>query len=69
MKETRNYHTPINYTDNTRYGGEIQYYDFETEYRNDHKESPIAKQIAYDMKFDEQCRRNIECRKRARKEK
>ena len=56
MTETKNYYkTPINCTDHTRYGGEITEWDF-----NGHPTlSDIAKDIARDKKFDENCRRNL----------
>ena len=48
--------------DHTRFGGLIYNYDFETDYKRKPSEregSDIAKRIATDMKFDEQCRRNL----------
>ena len=59
---TRNHYiTSSNYVDHTRFGGLIYPSDFETDYRGDDnlKGSSIASRIISDMKFDEQCRRNL----------
>ena len=64
MKETRNYYTP-NYADHTRFGGRIYESDYESDYETDYRGkdnvhgSEIAKRIASDMKFDEECRKNL----------
>lgn len=61
MTET-NYYTECYKADHTRFGGLIYNYDFETDYKRkpgEREGSDIAKRIATDMKFDEQCRRNL----------
>lgn len=62
---TKNYYTTSsNYADHTRFGGLINYSDFNTNHRgNDQRRSSIAEQIASDWKFDNECRQNIENRK------
>lgn len=58
----RNYYTETYKPDHTKYGGRIYNYDFDTDYRREPGEregSDIAKRIATDMKFDEQCKRNL----------
>ena len=69
MRETRNYFTTqSNYADHTTFGGLIYPSDFNTDYRgNDQKESSIAKRIASDWKFDQQCKQTIKNRKRFEK--
>ena len=60
MTETRNYYTTTrNYVDHSTFGGLIYFSDFNTNYSGDpQKESPIAKRIASDWKFDMQCKQN-----------
>ncbi len=55
--------------DHTTFGGLIILSDFETNYRsNNHQNgSSIAQRIVSDLKFDEQCRKNIENRERNKK--
>ena len=66
MKDTRNYYTDNYKTNHTRFGGRIYESDFETDYRgkDNLNGSEIAKRIASDMRFDEQCRKNIENKKK-----
>ena len=42
-------------TDYTKFGGKIYASDFDTTYPN----GRIAERISYDIKFDEECRKNI----------
>ena len=63
---TENFYTSANH--NT-FGGHIYLSDFETDYAgktNSHG-SPIAQRIESDRRFDERCRKNIECRKYKKK--
>ena len=47
------------------FGGVINHSDFNTDYRgNDNKRSSIAARIFTDWKFDNECRKNIEFRKK-----
>lgn len=46
-------------SDHTRFGGIIYPSDFNTNY----SDGNFASRIEQDKKFDEQCRKNIECRK------
>ena len=63
MRETRNYYTTSsNYTDHTRFGGNIYNYDYE----GYNSMSDIASRIVSDWKFDEKCRNNAKNRDRAR---
>lgn len=60
-------YTTENYkVDHSTFGGRIYLSDFETDYKGKDNldESPIAKRIASDMRFDEWCRKNIENRER-----
>lgn len=59
MRET-DYKTKIYKTDHTRFGGLIYPSDFYTDYRGKDyaSDSIIARRIAYDAKFDNQCRIN-----------
>lgn len=62
---TKPFHkTQYDKTDHTVFGGLISSSDFNTEYQRKENRygSPIARQIARDKCFDEQCRRNIENR-------
>lgn len=66
---TRNYYTTRNYEINhTTFGGLICESDFNTEFRKDNSKSKegssIASRIMSDWRFDEECRKNIENRKR-----
>ena len=64
MKETRNYYTtPSNYTDHTRFGGNIYNYDYE----GYNSMSDIASRIISDWKFDEKCRKTAENRDESKK--
>lgn len=57
------YRTGIYEVDHSTFGGEIYFTDFCTDYRgNNEKESPIAKRIISDWKFDKACERNIKNR-------
>lgn len=61
------FHSTNDYrTKPTRFGGLIYPSDFETDYRSktQNQGSSIAQRIASDWKFDEQCKRNIEVRKK-----
>lgn len=55
--------------DHSTFGGIIYQSDFETDYRgkDNNNGSSIAQRIVSDLKFDEQCRKNIENRERDRK--
>ncbi len=55
--------------DRSSFGGIIYLSDFETDYRgkDNNKGSSIASRISSDLKFDEQCRKNIENRERNKK--
>jgi len=67
---TKNFYTTRRYNiDHTTFGGEIYLSDFETDYRGkDNKNgSSIAQRIVSDLRFDEQCRKNIENRERNKK--
>ena len=60
VKETKNYYTtPINFTDHTRFGGNICASDFCTDYKGTRN---IASRIVSDWNFDAQCRKNIKSR-------
>lgn len=60
---TRNYHTPNNHTDHTTFGGLIHFSDFNNTYRGkDEIESPMARRIMSDWKFDQQCKQAIQSR-------
>lgn len=62
----KNYMTERFKEDRTKFGGRIYNSDFNTDYRrcdNDHG-SPMAKRIAQDWRFDNQCKKNIEYRNR-----
>lgn len=50
--------------DHTRFGGMIYLSDFETEWKGKkcQNSSMIASRIAGDMRFDQQCRQNIQNR-------
>ena len=51
--------------DHRSFGGVINPSDFNTDYRgNDNKRSSIADRIFTDWKFDNECRKNIEFRKK-----
>lgn len=68
MTETK-FYTENHKPDHTKYGGTIYNYDFDTEYKRkpgEYEGSDIAKRIGNDMKFDEQCRRNLTDRKNGR---
>ena len=58
--------TKRNYGDHTRFGGLIYNYDFDTEHRlcDGNGGSSIARRIASDWRFDNQCLQSIEARKR-----
>ena len=63
MNLVKNYTS--NKPDHSTYGGYICFADFNTNGRGDEKNhSEIAKRIASDMRFDEQCRKNIENKKK-----
>lgn len=63
MTNNRNYYTTSsNYTDHTRFGGNIYNYDYE----GYNSMSDIASRIISDWKFDEKCRKSAENRDRAR---
>ncbi len=55
--------------DHSTFGGIIYQSDFETYYRgkDNNNGSSIAQRIVSDLKFDEQCRKNIENRERNKK--
>ena len=58
-----------NNSKHTKFGGSIHPYDFDAYHTASdgggyHTLSAIAEQIAYDLKFDERCRQNIERRRR-----
>ncbi|MBD5468045.1 MAG: hypothetical protein HDR21_07840 [Lachnospiraceae bacterium] len=55
-------------TDHSTFGGIIYPADFNTDHRKRHPiyGSSIANRIIQDLKFDEQCRRNIESRQAVR---
>ncbi len=59
MKKT-NYKANIYKADHSRFGGLIYPSDFNTDYRGNNyaNDSFIARRIAYDAKFDSQCRMN-----------
>lgn len=64
---TENFYTTKNYSvDHSTFGGIIYQSDFETDYRekNNNNGSSIAQRIISDLKFDEQCIKNIENRER-----
>lgn len=64
---TENFYRTRNYKpDHSAFGGYIYLSDFETDYRgkNNNHGSIIAQRIASDLRFDEQCRRNIVSRTR-----
>lgn len=46
--------------DNTIYGGELTLFDFE----GHHTMATMTDRIVNDLKFDKQCKRNIELRKK-----
>lgn len=58
------YKTQFSKVNHSTFGGMIYHSDFNTEHRG--KDNPhgsaIARRIAYDNKFDEQCRNNIASR-------
>ncbi len=67
---TENFYTTGNYKiDHSTFGGIIYQSDFETDYRgqDNNNGSSIAQRIVSDLKFDEQCRKNIENRERNKK--
>lgn len=67
---TKNFYTTENYkVDHSTFGGKIYLSDFETDYRgkNSINGSSIAQRIVSDLRFDEQCRKNIENRERNKK--
>ncbi len=67
---TENIYTTGNYKiDHSTFGGIIYQSDFETDYRgqDNNNGSSIAQRIVSDLKFDEQCRKNIENRERNKK--
>lgn len=53
-------------TDHTKFGGKIYLSDFETDYKrkSNTNGSTIAQRIMSDHRFDEQCRKNIEARRK-----
>lgn len=56
MTMPREYYRTGNYkVDHTTFGGDITLFDFE----GHHTLSSIADKIASDLRFDEQCRKNI----------
>lgn len=59
----RNYYTSSNYADHSSFGGNIYNYDFD----GYNSISSIASRIISDLKFDEQCRKNIQLRNRKNK--
>ncbi len=64
------FYTTGNYKiDHSTFGGRIYLSDFETDYRgkDNNNGSSIAQRIVSDLKFDEQCRKNIENRERNKK--
>ena len=58
MAEIKNYHTLSNYTDHSRFGGEIYNYDFD----GYNSISDTIKRIISDIKFDKRCKKNAENR-------
>jgi len=66
---TNFYRTERFKVDHATFGGLIFLSDFETDYRsNNHQNgSSIAQRIVSDLKFDEQCRKNIKNRERIKK--
>ena len=70
MKKT-DYNTSIYKADHTRFGGLIYPSDFYTDYRGKDyaNDSVIARRIAYDAKFDSQCRMNAMFRRSLHKQK
>ncbi len=63
------YRTEIYDKQHIHFGGIIYQSDFETDYRgkDNNNGSFIAQRIVSDLKFDEQCRKNIENRERNKK--
>lgn len=64
---TENNKNIYNYgVDHTRFGGLIYLSDFNTNYckRKGNVGSEIASRILSDKMFDEQCKKNIECKQR-----
>lgn len=62
---TNTYHTSnIFHVDHSTFGGVIYPSDFETDYRrkNSQTGSAIASRIMSDLRFDRQCRQNVENR-------
>lgn len=59
LYRTRNYEI-----DHTTFGGIINFSDFCTDYRRSEKSKSWADRIVSDWKFDEQCCKNVESRKR-----
>ena len=56
---TRNYYTTGNYkTDNTTFGGTINFSDFCTDNNRSEKSKSWAERIVSDWRFDEQCKKN-----------
>lgn len=51
------------YRNHNTYGGEITLFDFE----GHHTLSTMAARIASDLRFDEQCRKNIEAKERMKR--
>ncbi len=66
---TRIYTTENYNVDHSTFGGIIYQSDFETNYRgkDNNKGSSIASRIASDLRFDQQCKKNIENRERNKK--
>lgn len=59
---TKNFHKTETYDkEHLHFGGIIYSSDYNTDYRrkNNTHGSPIAKHIADDKRFDEQCRKNV----------
>ncbi len=64
---TENFYTTNEFNvDRSTFGGVIYQSDFETDYRgkDSNNGSSIASRISSDLRFDEQCRKNIENRER-----
>lgn len=61
MTETRNYYTTTrNYADHSTFGGIINDFDFE----GHHTMASMIAKIEADLRFDKQCRLNVENRDR-----
>lgn len=56
------------HVDHSTFGGVIYPSDFETDYREKHNfhGSHIASRIMSDMRFDKQCKKNIEIREKTK---